>query len=120
MKNIINNYSSYIKAIIKNKLGYENRDLEQEVYIKIWQNMNKFNNTKGNLKNWLSTITQNICIDYFRKKDTKNLSQNLNGCNKVLLFAATIGIEIDRLITKYSHISPTKSLIFQAKCAKII
>ncbi|MCR5467397.1 MAG: Vitamin B12 dependent methionine synthase activation subunit [Lachnospiraceae bacterium] len=42
------------------------------------------------------------------------LKANLNGCLEVCLFAATIGIEIDRLIMKYSHISKSKALFFQA------
>lgn len=61
-----------------------------------------------------ATINDSLCNFEILKLNSNNLSKNLNGCNKVLLFAATIGIEIDRFITKYSHISPTKSLIFQA------
>ena len=45
---------------------------------------------------------------------SKMLSENLAGCKKVLLFAATLGTGLDRLITKYSRISPSKALILQA------
>lgn len=45
---------------------------------------------------------------------SKNLATNLSGCNIVIIFGATIGIGIDRLITKYSHISPAKALMLQA------
>ena len=31
-----------------------------------------------------------------------------------ILFAATVGVEIDRLIGKYGRLSPTKALLFQA------
>ncbi|MBR5154461.1 MAG: sigma-70 family RNA polymerase sigma factor [Alphaproteobacteria bacterium] len=84
MKNIIKNYKTYIKTIIKNKLGFENNDLEQEVYIKIWQNLNKFNPEKGELKSWLSTITNNLCIDYFRSKTSKNQTLNIDDSNQLL------------------------------------
>ncbi|MBQ2880040.1 MAG: Vitamin B12 dependent methionine synthase activation subunit, partial [Anaerotignum sp.] len=40
--------------------------------------------------------------------------QRLRGCNSALVFGATIGIEIDRLISKYGRISPSKALFFQA------
>ena len=50
----------------------------------------------------------------FIKTESKDLAKNLDGCKTVLVFAATIGIEIDRLIAKYGHISPSKALIFQA------
>ena len=45
---------------------------------------------------------------------SKNLAENLKNCDRVILFAATVGIGIDRLIAKYNAISPTKALIFQA------
>ena len=50
----------------------------------------------------------------FIKTESKDLAKNLDGGKTVLVFAATIGIEIDRLIAKYGHISPSKALIFQA------
>lgn len=45
---------------------------------------------------------------------SKALSKNLSGCESVILFAATVGIEIDRFIARYASISPTRSLLFQA------
>ena len=45
---------------------------------------------------------------------SKDLAKNLHGCERVVLFAATIGIEIDRLITKYGHVSPAKAVMLQA------
>ena len=46
--------------------------------------------------------------------ESRNLVFNLNGCEKTIIFAATIGVGIDRLIAKYSRISPSKALCFQA------
>jgi len=43
-----------------------------------------------------------------------SLQKNLEGCDKIILFAATVGIGIDRLISRYSSISPAKALIFDA------
>ena len=50
----------------------------------------------------------------FVKCQSKGLATNLDGCHKAVIFAATIGIEIDRLIAKYSRLSPSKALCFQA------
>lgn len=47
-------------------------------------------------------------------KDSADLSRYLQNASKIVLFAATIGIEIDRLLHRYSAVSPTKALIFQA------
>lgn len=46
--------------------------------------------------------------------NSKSLSKNLQKCDTVVLFGATIGVYIDRLIQKYGRISPLKALIFQA------
>ena len=50
----------------------------------------------------------------FAKTDSKSLKINLNGCDSIILFAATAGIETDRLIAKYAKIAPSKSVMFQA------
>lgn len=50
----------------------------------------------------------------FCKTDSKSLNRNLAGCHRIVLFAATVGLEIDRLIARYSTLSPTKALLFQA------
>lgn len=60
------------------------------------------------------TIRENVCDFGTFSVESKDLTKNLSGCEEIILFAATIGIEIDRQITKYSHISPTKALLFQA------
>ncbi len=54
-------------------------------------------------------------VDFgFMKVHSSALAKNLSGCSSAVIFAATVGIEIDRLIAKYGSISPTKALIFQA------
>lgn len=59
-------------------------------------------------------VDGNICdFKVFRLKSEK-LAVNLRGCKRVLLFAATVGVEVDRLIAKYGRIAPSRALIFQA------
>lgn len=59
-------------------------------------------------------INGDLCDFGVFNVQSKNLATNLSGCNSVIIFGATIGIGIDRLITKYSHISPAKALMLQA------
>ena len=47
-------------------------------------------------------------------KDSKLLQTRLCGAEGVLVFAVTIGIGIDRLVRKYTELSPVKALYFQA------
>lgn len=59
-------------------------------------------------------IREDICDFGCLVLKSKDLAKNLAGCQEVLLFGATIGIEIDRLIMKYGRTSPTKALLMQA------
>ena len=43
-----------------------------------------------------------------------DLARNLEGCREAVLFAATIGPGIDRLIRKYTKLDPAKALFMQA------
>ncbi len=50
----------------------------------------------------------------FAETSSKDLAKALDGCESMILFAATVGHGLDRLIARYSHVSPSKALIFQA------
>ena len=61
------------------------------------------------------------CLDLsFAKTDASALRRHLSGCESVILFAATIGLGIDRLIARYSRLSPARALLFQALGAERI
>ncbi|MBE6467729.1 MAG: RNA polymerase sigma factor [Alphaproteobacteria bacterium] len=73
MRNIIEENKGLIKAIIKKITGSYNEDIEQEVYIKTWRNIDNYKES-GKLKSWIATITANLCRDYFKSSSYK---QNL-------------------------------------------
>lgn len=50
----------------------------------------------------------------FTKTSSHTAKKGLEGCDSVVIFGATVGISIDRLIAKYSVLSPAKALMFQA------
>ena len=45
--------------------------------------------------------------------ESGDLAKNLEGCTRAVIFAASIGVEFDRLIRKHSILAPSKSVIFQ-------
>lgn len=45
---------------------------------------------------------------------SKNLALRLKGCDEIILFSATVGLEVDRYIARYQKISPIKALIANA------
>lgn len=50
----------------------------------------------------------------FTKVYSKDLYKNLAGCKQIILFAATVGIGVDRLINRYSAISAFNALCVEA------
>lgn len=55
-----------------------------------------------------------ICDFDFFSVQSEKLAYNLQGCQRIILFAATVGVGLDRLITKYSRISPANAVMLQA------
>lgn len=54
-------------------------------------------------------------IDFsFTKTTSESLAKSFAGCRVGVVFAATIGLSLDRLIEKYNKVSPSKALLFQA------
>lgn len=56
----------------------------------------------------------------FMRLESENLRKNLDGCSQAVLFGATVGIYMDRLIAKYSRVSPAKAVMMQAVGAERI
>ncbi len=77
MKEIIAEYGGLIRSVIKKITGSYNEDIEQEVYIKTWKNMENYQE-QGKFSSWISTLTANVCRDYFKSKqhimETKQVS----------------------------------------------
>ena len=49
----------------------------------------------------------------FMKTKSKALCRNLDGCDEIILFGATIGVEFDRLMQRYMRLSPSKAFVLQ-------
>ncbi len=73
MLTLIEQNRARIRAIIKKMTGSFNEDIEQEVYLKSWEKREAYKE-EGNFKAWISTLTANLCRDYFRTKQFKTAS----------------------------------------------
>lgn len=56
---------------------------------------------------------KSVDLSAFRT-ESESLIAHLSGCGRAILFGATVGVELDRLIARYSAISPTRALLLQA------
>ena len=68
---IIETNKNNIKNIIRLITKSENEDLEQEVYIKMWENSDKYKE-QGSMKSWIGTIAKNTSKDYLKSAMVRN------------------------------------------------
>ncbi|MDO4325185.1 MAG: vitamin B12 dependent-methionine synthase activation domain-containing protein [bacterium] len=52
--------------------------------------------------------------------ESRNLAKNLKDCEQILVFAATLGVGIDRLLAKYSRFQMSRAVVMQAASAALI
>ena len=60
-----------VKNIIRLITKQDNEDLEQEVYIRVWKNADKYKE-QGSLKSWVNTIAKNVSKDYLKSAWFRN------------------------------------------------
>lgn len=70
-KELIKNNQSNVRSIIRLITKETNEDLEQEVYVKVWKNADKYTD-KGSFKSWINTIAKNVSKDYLKSAHKKN------------------------------------------------
>ena len=80
LNEIIKNNKQNVKNIIRLITKEENNeDLEQEVYIKVWKNSEKYKE-QGSFSAWIKTIAKNVSKDYlkssYRKKQDVTTSDD--------------------------------------------
>ena len=73
-------YDHYSKALFAVILPFVQQqdmaeDILQEVFVKIWQHIQSYNESKGRLYTWMLNIARNHAIDRIRSKDFNNQSK---------------------------------------------
>lgn len=65
-------------------------------------------------------ISGEVCDFEGTRVSSAALARNLHGCERAILFAATVGLSLDRLIARESRLSPARALLLQALGAERI
>ena len=105
-------------------LGYKNQEADENVsrivedcLELLWKNVSP----KYRVREFPLTLGADNRIDgeVFQTK-SRNLSVNLKDCEKILVFAATLGVGADYLIQKYNRLEMSRAVILQAASAAMI
>jgi RNA polymerase sigma-70 factor (ECF subfamily) len=80
-------YSRSLFAVISNLIreNEEAEDVLQETFVKIWKNIDSYNESKGRFYTWILNIARNAAIDKLRSKGFNNSKKNLSSDNFVHL-----------------------------------
>jgi RNA polymerase sigma-70 factor (ECF subfamily) len=80
-------YSKNLYGVIYNliKNQEESEDVLQEAFVKIWKNIDSYNESKGRFFTWILNIARNTAIDKLRSKGHNNSKKNLSSDNFVHL-----------------------------------
>ncbi|MDO4811273.1 MAG: sigma-70 family RNA polymerase sigma factor [Eubacteriales bacterium] len=72
----------YIRSKINNAQDAE--DLAADVFVKVYEKLNSFDETKASLSTWIYTITRNTLTDYFRTRRTfEEIPETLEGSSSI-------------------------------------
>ena len=109
--------------------GIEAEDLTQEIFVKTWRNLKKFDQTK-NFKSWLYAVAKNTALDYFKKKKAIPFSgfETEDGENLILNNIVDSAVLPDEVVARkeflqklergINNLSPLYRLIFNLRYEK--
>ncbi|MDE7274422.1 MAG: Vitamin B12 dependent methionine synthase activation subunit [Lachnospiraceae bacterium] len=102
-------------------LGYGTRTPDDNIAAMIVEVLDSLSNMiqpKNIYKIYPCSISENIVVLKGEKRalafESRNLADNLAQCRSVILIAATLGLEADKLLQKYEILNMTKATIAQA------
>ena len=80
-------YSKSLFSVIYNLIRdhEEAEDILQETFVKIWKNIESYDESKGRFYTWILNISRNASIDRLRSKGFNNRQKNLSSDNFVHL-----------------------------------
>ena len=86
---LYDNYAAALNTVICRMIDDHKlcEDVLQEAFLKIWNNFNSYDKTKGRLFTWMINLTRNLTIDTLRSKGYKKQSKIYSDENSVNNFS---------------------------------
>ena len=96
---LYDNYSSALYTVVFNVVNDETiaADTLQEVFVKIWKQIETYDDTKGRLFTWMMNIARNAAIDTVRSKAFQNSKQNNELTENNFAAAGTVQTNTDSI-----------------------
>lgn len=56
----------------------DSEDLTQDVFLKIYANLDSFDGTRGSVQVWIATLTRNLLVDHFRRSRQQRATDSID------------------------------------------
>jgi len=81
-------------------------DLTQDVFIKVYKNLNTYDLTKGSFQTWMTTLARNLLVDHFRRTRLDRASDSLDASLGAEDDGPTLGDRlVDTGISQEKHVA---------------
>jgi RNA polymerase sigma-70 factor (ECF subfamily) len=81
-------------------------DLTQDVFLKLYKNLQAFDTTKGSLQTWISTLTRNLLVDHFRRSRNDRMTGSIDqGWEEESDFSTPSERLADTRPTQFDHVA---------------
>ena len=93
----------------------EAEDITQEVFLKAWKSLKKYNSETSRFKTWILRIARNAAIDYLRKRKYPVLSEfdDIEGHNVILETAADDTLLPDEIFAQGQDIEVLQKAVME-------
>ena len=111
-------YKAYYKAMVTICLRYtKNEDDAVEVlnngFLKVFQNIQRYEPAQASLYTWIRTIVVNSCLDFIRKKNRTEQHQELNSAIEVHVPADVVSrMKASELLGLVRSLPPSTAAVF--------
>lgn len=96
---LYDNYSGALLSVILNIVKDEelSNDVLQEVFLKIWKQIDSYDSSKGRLFTWMLNIARNASIDTIRSKNYQKSRQNRELTEEITISGGSSETQTDRI-----------------------
>lgn len=105
---VICEYGGYVKAAVNHNLAGLPEEMEEcmdDVFMDVWEHIERFDAAKGSFKNWIVSIARFRSIDYLRRysrtcmeEDVSNYESELAKNDRIDTLEQEISVETEKLL----------------------
>ncbi len=98
---VVQQYGGAVKGVISKTLYNFPEEIQEcmdDVFLEVWDNIDRYDEHKGSLKNWILAIARYRAINYLKRLSKRYMEENIDTADNKLEFAVYVD-ELEDLTT---------------------